>query len=50
MYSEKLIAEENCYEKKFRRENFSDCSLVPLKDAMPPYFVEKNFANSHKKP
>ena len=27
---------------------FAECSLVPLKDAMPPNFPEKTFANSHK--
>ena len=37
------------YNRKLLREKtFADCSLVPLKDAMPPNFPEKTFANSHK--
>ena len=36
-------------EKKiFVQKNLADCLLVPLKDATPPYFAEKTFANSHK--
>ena len=32
----------------FAEKTFTDCSLVPLKDAMPPNIVEKTFVNSHK--
>lgn len=32
--------------KIFVEDTFVDCLLVPSKDAMPPNFVEKNFANT----
>ena len=36
-------------ENKIFAENcFADWSLVPLKDATPPNFAVKTFANSHK--
>ena len=34
--------------KIFVEKTFADCSLVPPKDATPPNFTEKTFANSHK--
>ena len=46
---------ENFLQKKtfanwwiFAEKTFVDCSLMPLKDAMPPNFTEKTFATSHK--
>ena len=32
----------------FAEKTFVDCSLVPPKDATPPNFTKKTFANSHK--
>ena len=32
----------------FVEKSFMDCLLVPLKDATPPNFTMKTFANSHK--
>ena len=34
--------------EKFSLKTFTDCSLVPPKDATPTNFVEKTVANSHK--
>ena len=32
----------------FTEKTFTDCLLVPPKDAMPPNVVKKTFKNSHK--
>ena len=46
------FAEENFRElvenKIFTEKTFTDCSLVPPKDATPLNFAEKTFAISHK--
>ena len=34
--------------KIFTEKTFTNCSLVPPKDAMPPKFAEETCTNSHK--
>ena len=51
VYQETFMGEkfhELVENKIFAEKSFVDCSLVLLKDATPPNFAMKTFANSHK--
>ena len=50
-FSGKLLWEKTFakwWKKNFAEKTFADYLLMPPKDATPPNFMEKNFANSHK--
>ena len=36
------------WKKIFTKQTFTDCSLMLPKNGVPPNFVEKTFANTHK--
>ena len=42
----KILA--NMEKKVFTEQTFTDCSLMPPKNATPPNFVKKTFMDTHK--